>query len=64
MDYQYRELQAGTDEREMLTKAVNDLAPDMFVVGTRGMGALKKLILGSISDHCVKNCTCPVTVVK
>ncbi len=37
---------------------------DMVIVGRRGMGFLKGLILGSISEKVVKNAPCSVLVVK
>lgn len=37
---------------------------DVVIVGRRGMGFLKGLILGSISEKVVKNAPCSVLVVK
>jgi nucleotide-binding universal stress UspA family protein len=36
---------------------------DMLVVGSRGMGGVKGLLLGSVSLHCVTHAACPVVVV-
>ena len=33
-----------------------------IVVGTHGRGGLKRALLGSVSDHVVRNATCPVIV--
>jgi nucleotide-binding universal stress UspA family protein len=35
----------------------------MLVVGTGHKGALKRAVLGSVSDYCVRHATCPVVVV-
>lgn len=35
----------------------------LLVVGTRGRREMERLLLGSVSDHCVKQSHCPVTVV-
>jgi nucleotide-binding universal stress UspA family protein len=36
---------------------------DVLVTGARDQGALKRLLLGSVSTHVVRNATCPVIVV-
>ncbi|MDQ6696180.1 MAG: universal stress protein [Actinomycetota bacterium] len=33
-----------------------------IVLGTRGRGGLKRAVLGSVSDHVVRNAPCPVVV--
>jgi len=37
---------------------------DLLVVGSRGHGAFKGMMLGSVSTHCVSNASCPVVVVR
>ena len=36
----------------------------MIVVGSRGTGRLKRALLGSVSEHLVRNAPCPVLVVR
>jgi nucleotide-binding universal stress UspA family protein len=45
--------------------AVVDASTDaeLAVVGSRGRGALKTLVLGSVSHHVVQHAACPVVVV-
>ena len=44
--------------------AVCDLATSLpasvVVMGTRGRGGLRRTVLGSVSDHVVRNAPCPV----
>jgi len=37
---------------------------DLLVVGNRGRGALAEVLLGSVSEHCVRHGLCPVVVVR
>jgi len=36
---------------------------DILVVGSRGLGTVSQLLLGSVSNYCVANCVCDVLVV-
>ena len=36
---------------------------EMIVVGRRGLGHVRSLVLGSVSSHVVQHATCPVLVV-
>lgn len=46
-----------------LLGAVERLGADLLVVGARGLGAFRRLLLGSVSDQCVRHATRPTAVV-
>jgi len=56
------ELREGPEAESILNFAKNSQA-DIIVMGTRGMGALKGLLLGSVSRKVIHYATCPVMVV-
>jgi nucleotide-binding universal stress UspA family protein len=37
---------------------------DLLVVGSRGLGGFRTLLLGSVSQHVVHHATCPVLIVR
>ncbi|KAL8263178.1 hypothetical protein R6Q59_024527 [Mikania micrantha] len=52
------------DPKEMICQAVEEMNYDLLVVGSRGLGAIKRALLGSISDFCAHHARCPVLIVK
>ena len=46
---------------EALLGAATDAA--LIVVGSRGLGGFKRLVMGSVSDQVVHHAACPVMVV-
>jgi nucleotide-binding universal stress UspA family protein len=37
---------------------------DLLVVGARGLGGFRGLLLGSVSQHCLHHTTCPIAIVR
>ena len=47
-----------------LCRLATELGADVVVVGSRGRGAIKRALLGSVSSHVVHNAPCPVMVIR
>ncbi|CAI7791736.1 unnamed protein product [Closterium sp. NIES-53] len=52
------------DPRERIVSEVADRDADVLILGSRGMGPVKRMLIGSVSDYCVNHAPCPVVVVK
>ena len=64
----------GRDESDVQTSVVNDLparglveasrTAELLVVGARGLGGFRNLLLGSVSHRCLTHSACPTVVVR
>lgn len=52
------------DPGEAIVEAAESEQVDLIVVGSHGRGSVGRLFLGSVSEHVVRNATCPVLVVR
>ncbi|GLJ45479.1 hypothetical protein SUGI_0957790 [Cryptomeria japonica] len=52
------------DARNVLCDAVEKHTAEMLVVGSHGYGAIKRAVLGSVSDYCAHHAKCTVMIVK
>ena len=52
------------DPGEGIIEAAQAEGADMIVVGSHGRGTVGRFLIGSVSDHVVRNASCPVLVVR
>jgi nucleotide-binding universal stress UspA family protein len=50
--------------KESILIQIERFKPDLVVIGSRGLGALERLILGCVSDYVLHHSTCPVLITK
>ena len=56
-------LRAGEPDKEIV-KLSEDLGVGTIVIGSRGLGGLKRALMGSVSESVVRHAHCPVFVVR
>jgi nucleotide-binding universal stress UspA family protein len=52
------------DAGPAICRMAEEVGADVVVVGSRGRGAIKRALLGSVSTHVTANAPCPVVVVR
>eukprot|EP01018_Ginkgo_biloba_P027244 Gb_20328 [translate_table: standard] len=52
------------DARYAICEATEKMRIDLLVVGSHGHGALRRAVIGSVSDYCTHHAKCPVLIVK
>ncbi|GBG77325.1 hypothetical protein CBR_g23655 [Chara braunii] len=55
---------ADDKPKERICAEVDEIGADLLVLGNRGMGFIKRTLLGSTCDYCLQHSHCPVLVVK
>jgi nucleotide-binding universal stress UspA family protein len=56
-------LRSGHPDKEIVRLA-EELAVGTIVMGSRGLGAINRMLMGSISDYVVRHAHCPVYVLR
>ncbi len=56
-------LRVGRPEAE-ITALAKEIGAGLIVVGSRGLGGIRRALLGSVSDSVVRHAHCPVLVVR
>jgi nucleotide-binding universal stress UspA family protein len=65
LDLEHAEGRVAFGDPGLETVAIaEELDASVVVVGSRGMGGLRRAVLGSVSDHLVRHAACPVLVVR
>ncbi|KAK6139738.1 hypothetical protein DH2020_026498 [Rehmannia glutinosa] len=52
------------DPKEMICDVAEQMHVDLIVMGSRGLGKIKRAFIGSVSDYVIHHAKCPVLVVK
>jgi nucleotide-binding universal stress UspA family protein len=52
------------EPRTVLCSAAEKHRADLLVLGSHGYGAVKRALLGSVSDYCAHHAHCSVMIVK
>ncbi|KAI7905282.1 uncharacterized protein BX663DRAFT_541476 [Cokeromyces recurvatus] len=52
------------DPKASITDFCRIVKPAYLLTGSRGLGAVKRAVLGSVSSYLTKHCPCPVLVIK
>ncbi|KAI9011658.1 hypothetical protein DFJ74DRAFT_684184 [Hyaloraphidium curvatum] len=58
------QLQSDGNAGEALCAKAKETGASLIVVGTRGLNALKRAVLGSVSQYCAVNAPCSVLIVR
>src|SRR5215212_1997261 len=56
-------LMSGRADEEIIVRA-EQVGADLVVVGSRGLGGVRRALMGSVSDSVVRHAHCPVLVVR
>ena len=56
-------LRSGDPDKEIIRTA-EALGVGLIVIGSRGLGAISRALIGSVSDSVVKHAHCPVLVMR
>ncbi len=56
-------LRRGRKDQEII-RAAEEIGAGLIVMGSRGMGGVRRALMGSVSDSVIRHAHCPVMVVR
>ncbi len=56
--------EGGLKPGQVIVNVANEEKANMIVMGTRGMGKIRRTLLGSVSDYVVHHAACPVVICR
>lgn len=57
-------IEGGHRPGEVIIRVAEEEKANMIVMGTRGLGTVRRTILGSVSDYVVHHAQCPILVCR
>lgn len=57
-------LKFGEPRDEAIVHLAEDIGAGLIVIGSRGFGGMKRVLLGNVADSVVRHAHCPVLVVR
>ncbi len=49
---------------QQIVRVAEDIGAGLIVMGSRGLGGIRRALMGSVSDSVIRNASCPVVVVR
>ena len=59
----FAHLRVGEPDKEII-RLSEEIGATLIVMGSRGLGAVRRALMGSVSDSVVKHAHCPVLVMR
>lgn len=57
-------LMSGQRKDQAIVRLADEIGAGLIVMGSRGLGGLRRALMGSVSDSVVRHAHCPVMVVR
>jgi len=57
-------LKFGEQRDEAIVHLAEDIGADLIVMGSRGLGGLRRALMGNVADSVVRHAHCPVLIVR